>query len=183
MLNLKHLLSFAFLFAGIHRAFKRTMPWRIKQKLAVVLTVFSVIAAMPSATAQSAKTDAPTVVFNSAVVEVGGKKLTVEFADNWDSRAQGLMGRESMCADCGMLFDFEHSRRVSMWMKNTLIPLDVAFITRKGVITDIKQMQPLDLTSVPSSKRVLYALEMNQGWFEKHGVKEGDKIIIKTGKK
>ncbi|MCY7296148.1 DUF192 domain-containing protein [Alteromonas sp. a30] len=141
-----------------------------------MLLVLSTLVSSVISTSLFAQTEA--LVFKQAEVEVGGKTLEVEFADNWDLRAQGLMGRESMCDDCGMLFDFEYARRVSMWMKNTLIPLDVAFITRAGVITDIKQMKPLDLTSVPSSKKVQYALEMNQGWFGKHGVKEGDKIKI-----
>ena len=122
--------------------------------------------------------NADELVFKQAQVEVAGKKLKVEFADNWDLRAQGLMGREALCTDCGMLFDFEYSRQVSMWMKNTLIPLDVAFISSSGVIIDIRQMKPLDLTSIPSSKKVQFALEMNQGWFKQNGVKEGDKIRI-----
>lgn len=146
--------------------------------LIMLLAVLGVSSAAFSYVDEAAVQQVKRLVFNSIEVEVGGKKLKVEFANNWDLRAQGLMGRESMCADCGMLFDFEQSRRVSMWMKNTLIPLDVAFITRKGIITDIKPMQPLDLTSVPSSKRVLYALEMNQGWFAKHSVNVGDKVAI-----
>ena len=63
-------------------------------------------------------------------------------------------------------------------MQNTFLALDVAFITSDGVITDIKPMQPHDLTSVGASEAVLYALEMNQGWFAKNGIKVGDKIIF-----
>ncbi len=126
----------------------------------------------------SVQADISSFKFKQATVNVGGKNLTVEYADNFDLRAQGLQHRKSLCTDCGMLFNFGQSRKVSMWMKNTYIPLDVAFITKAGKITDIKAMQPLDMTSVPSSARVRFALEMNQGWFKRHGVKEGDTLVI-----
>ena len=122
-------------------------------------------------------------MFNKARVEVNGRQLHVELADSWDLRAQGLMFRTELCEDCGMLFEFDRTRFVSMWMKNTLIPLDVAYFEKGGKIIDIKQMQPLDLTSVPSSAPVFYALEMNKGWFAKNGVKEGDSIkVLSIGK-
>ena len=63
-------------------------------------------------------------------------------------------------------------------MKNTFVPLDLAYITVDGSIVDIKQLQPHDLNSVVSSQEVLFALEMNQGWFAKNGIKVGDKISI-----
>lgn len=114
--------------------------------------------------------------FKEARLNLAGKSLLLEFADTWELRAQGLQFRKILCPDCGMLFRFEKQRFVSMWMKNTLLPLDVAFIDKKGVIIDIKAMQPLDLTSVPSSMPVLYALEMNQGWFAENGIEEGQTI-------
>ncbi|MFT7414979.1 MAG: uncharacterized membrane protein (UPF0127 family), partial [Glaciecola sp.] len=86
--------------------------------------------------------------------------------------------RKSLCEDCGMLFQFDDERIASIWMKNTFVALDLAYITVDGRIVDIKQLKPHDLTSVKSSKQVLYALEMNQGWFAKNGVKVGDKISI-----
>jgi uncharacterized membrane protein (UPF0127 family) len=88
------------------------------------------------------------------------------------------MDREQMCESCGMLFNFKQIKRAGMWMKNTLIPLDVAFIRADGQITDIKAMQPHDLTTTGSSQRVLYAWEMNQGWFAKNAIREGDTVII-----
>jgi uncharacterized membrane protein (UPF0127 family) len=63
-------------------------------------------------------------------------------------------------------------------MKNTFIPLDLAYIDSDGVIIDIHQLKPFDLTAVPSSKPVLYALEMNLGWYAKHSIKVGDKVKI-----
>lgn len=120
--------------------------------------------------------------FKRAVLLINGQKLQVEYADTWDLRARGLMHRTELCQQCGMLFKFDRERLISMWMKNTFIPLDVAFFKQNGEIVDIKQMQPEDLTSVPSSRPVLYALEMNEGWFAANGVKEGDSIeVLETG--
>ncbi|GAC03715.1 MAG: DUF192 domain-containing protein [Paraglaciecola chathamensis] len=106
--------------------------------------------------------------------------LEVEYAHTFEQRAMGLMYRKTLCEQCGMLFKFSGSKKASMWMQNTFLALDVAFITSDGVITDIKPMQPHDLTSVGASEAVLYALEMNQGWFAKNGIKVGDKMVIKT---
>jgi uncharacterized membrane protein (UPF0127 family) len=104
--------------------------------------------------------------------------LQVEFADSFEERALGLMYRKDLCEDCGMLFQFDDERIGSIWMKNTFVPLDLAYITVDGYIVDIKQLKPHDLTSVKSSKPVLYALEMNQGWFAKNMIRVGDKISI-----
>lgn len=156
------------------------MPLSIKTLVTICcLTLFSL-----SSYAQITETvDKPEIVFKKARVYLKGKQLDVELADTWDLRAQGLMWRKELCADCGMLFEFDRTRMISMWMKNTLIPLDVAFFEKSGKIIDIKQMKPLDLTSVPSSSPVYYALEMNEGWFAKNGIKEGDKIkVLKASK-
>jgi hypothetical protein len=111
-------------------------------------------------------------------IAFANKALKVEFADSLEERALGLMYRKSLCADCGMLFQFDSERIASIWMNNTFVPLDLAYITVDGSIVDIKQLQPHDLNSVMSSQEVLFALEMNQGWFAKNGIKVGDKISI-----
>ena len=118
-------------------------------------------------------------VFPEIQVKVKQQVFALEYANTFELRAQGLMHREELCNNCGMLFNFEQSRRAGMWMKNTLIPLDVAFIRADGKITDIKAMQPHDLTSINSSERVLYAWEMNQGWFKRNNIVVGDKVSIK----
>lgn len=118
------------------------------------------------------------VEFDSVRIQINDIKLELEYAQQFEQRARGLMFRKSLCEDCGMLFRFEPEKQASMWMKNTFIPLDVAFIDRNGVITDIKPLQPQDLTSVGASKVVKYALEMNQGWFAKHDIHVGDQLIV-----
>lgn len=118
-------------------------------------------------------------LFGRVQVSVADKQLELELAQSFAARARGLMHRESLCADCGMLFEYTEPRVVSMWMKNTLIPLDVAFVDKQGRILVIKQMQPHDLTPVDSERLASYAWEMNQGWFAKHGVKAGDRVVFK----
>ena len=123
---------------------------------------------------------AQTNQFNQAKITINNIELLVEYADTKVLRQQGLMHRESMCEQCGMLFKYDRVRQASMWMKNTFIALDIAFIKGDGTIAEIKQLMPQDLTSVKSSNSVLYALEMNQGWFKKNKVQAGDKVEFIT---
>jgi len=115
---------------------------------------------------------------SKVVVSFSNKTIVVEFADSAQERALGLMYRRSMCTDCGMLFEFDNKKIGSIWMKNTYIPLDLAYIDSDGTIIDIFQLAPFDLTPVMSSQPVLYALEMNVGWFAKHDIKPGHVIEI-----
>lgn len=104
------------------------------------------------------------------------KAIRVEYADTPQERQLGLMYRRKLCDDCGMLFKFDSTRTGSIWMKNTFVPLDLAYIKQDGTIVDIFQLTPHDLTPVESTSKVLYALEMNQGWFAQHDIRTGDKI-------
>jgi uncharacterized membrane protein (UPF0127 family) len=117
-------------------------------------------------------------VFPQIQVKVKQQSYPLEYANTFVLRAQGLMYRKVMCDSCGMLFNFKQSKHAAMWMKNTLIPLDVAFIRADGKITDIKALQPHDLTSIGSSEPVLFAWEMNQGWFAKNQITVGDSVVI-----
>ncbi len=109
-------------------------------------------------------------------LRIGDKELRVEYADTQNERALGLMYRRSLCDDCGMLFKFDQSKIGSIWMKNTFIPLDLAYINKSGEIINIFQLVPHDLTAIRSTEPVLYALEMNKGWFDKNGLKPGDVV-------
>lgn len=108
--------------------------------------------------------------------QINDIELYVEYADTFEERQLGLMFRRQICAQCGMLFKFDHPRIAGIWMKNTYIPLDLAYITQEGEIVDIQALTPHDLRSVKSPTEVLYALEMNQGWFKKNNIKVGDKV-------
>ena len=122
-------------------------------------------------------------MFPQIQVKIKQQVYTLEYANTLELRAQGLMHREEMCHSCGMLFHFNRIKRAGMWMKNTIIPLDVAFIRADGKITDIKAMQPHDLSTTGSSEQVLFAWEMNQGWFARTGIKVGDTVIIPINNK
>lgn len=115
---------------------------------------------------------------DTVTIKIGEKALNIAYADSPQERQLGLMYRKKMCDDCGMLFKFERSKIAGIWMKNTYIPLDLAYITKEGVIVDIKPLTPHDLVAVNSPEPVLYALEMNQGWFDKQNIRVGDKVDL-----
>jgi uncharacterized membrane protein (UPF0127 family) len=108
---------------------------------------------------------------------INGVPLFIETAQSDDERQRGLMFRESLPADQGMLFVFPISQIQSFWMRNTFIPLDIAFIDESGAIVDIQQMKPVDESVLYTSKApALYALEVNAGWFEKHQIQVGASV-------
>jgi uncharacterized protein len=112
-----------------------------------------------------------------AGLKISNVPLTAEIADTPQASENGLMFRESLADDRGMLFIFERPRKAQFWMRNTKIPLSIAYIDSAGSILEIKSMKPLDETVVPSSSdHVAYALEVNQGWFSRHGIAPGAKI-------
>lgn len=102
--------------------------------------------------------------------------IQAEVAQTDEQRAIGLMHRPSMPANNGMLFVFEQPQPQCFWMKNTLLPLSIAFIADDGTIVNIEEMKAQTLDSHCSAKPVRYALEMNTGWFAKKGIKPGSKL-------
>ena len=113
---------------------------------------------------------------DTVTIVVNQKPITVEIADEPHERARGLMFREEIPKNGGMLFVYKEESIRSFWMKNTYIPLSIAYVDKSGKIIHIANMNPRDETSVPSIYPAKYALEMNQGWFEKHQVTVGMKI-------
>jgi len=109
-------------------------------------------------------------------LRVADQTLTVEIAATPQAMARGLMHREHMPEAHGMLFIWPGDQVVAMWMKNTLIPLSVAFIDRDFRILNIADMEPRSLRTHPSHGPARYALEVNQGWFGRHGVEAGTRI-------
>jgi uncharacterized membrane protein (UPF0127 family) len=103
--------------------------------------------------------------------------IQAEVANTTATRSQGLMQRKAMAEGAGMLFVFEQSAAHCMWMKDTLIPLSVAFIDESGQIVNVADMQPLDETTHCALRPARYALEMNQGWFKKRGIVAGTAIL------
>lgn len=116
------------------------------------------------------------VTFKTSSVKVGSHPLKVEVAADDPQREQGLMYRTSLGREEGMLFIFDEPAYHAMWMKNTLIPLSVAFIDRNGVILNILDMEPQTLDSHMAAGPAVYAIETNKGWFEDKRIKAGDKV-------
>ncbi|AKJ28646.1 DUF192 domain-containing protein [Caldimonas brevitalea] len=107
---------------------------------------------------------------------VGFQVVQAQVARTPEQRATGLMHRKSLAPNEGMLFVFEQPATQCFWMKNTLIPLSIAFLDDKGAVVNIADMQPQSLDSHCSKQPVRYALEVNQGWFAKRGVKPGFQV-------
>ena len=108
----------------------------------------------------------------------GAHSFAVEIVDTPEMRAQGLMYREELAPDAGMLFDFKESRPVSFWMRNTLNPLDMIFITEEGLVANVHaQARPHDPTSIPSDGPVMFVLEIPGGRAAELGIAAGDRVI------
>jgi uncharacterized protein len=111
-----------------------------------------------------------------AQLRAGMHLIRAEVAAEFGSRARGLMHRKSLAPNAGMLFIFDGPAIQCMWMKNTLIPLSVAFLDEQGTIINIADMQPHSEESHCAARPSLYALEMEQGWFAKRGIRPGMKL-------
>ena len=103
-------------------------------------------------------------------------RIDAEVAADQQNRMQGLMNRRSMAANQGMLFVFTHPDRHCMWMRNTLLPLSVAFLDEQGRILNIEDMKPQTEDNHCARQPARYALEMNLGWFAQRGIKPGTKL-------
>ena len=128
----------------------------------------------------NAQPELPTVTLT--IRTSGGEEVEVrvEVADERAERQTGLMGRTELAQDAGMLFVFGWERNLSFWMRNTLIPLSIAYIAADGRIVDIQDMEPLDdePPSYASAEPAKYALEVNQGFFAERGVEVGGTVEI-----
>ena len=109
-------------------------------------------------------------------LSAGMHLIRAEVADSMGTRMEGLMHRKSMPEGAGMVFVFDELAPHCMWMKNTLIPLSVAFIDAQGAIINIADMQPHSEQSHCAARPARYALEMNKGWFAQRGIKPGAKL-------
>jgi uncharacterized membrane protein (UPF0127 family) len=112
------------------------------------------------------------------VINTHGGAVTVaaEFAMTDSERAKGLMWRTAANDGEGMLFVYDRDMQMSFWMKNTLIPLSIAFISSRGEILEMRDMEPQDTRAVRSERSCRYALEVPQGWFSRAGIRTGDTV-------
>jgi uncharacterized protein len=108
-----------------------------------------------------------------STLDVGGTSVSAEIVSDEAGRERGLMFRDALGTDAGMLFVYPDDRVRNFWMKDTRIPLSIAFADRKGRIVSIADMQPFDTRPTSSLVPARYALEMTQGWFAAHGIERG----------
>lgn len=142
-----------------------------KTLLAPVLAALALIAAAPARAQTEAQPKLETIT-----LQAGMHNIRAELARTPQQTQTGMMFRKEMAAHEGMLFVFDAPARRCFWMKNTLLPLSIAYIADDGRIVDVIDMQPLSEASHCSSQPVRFALEMNQGWFDKRGIKPGFKL-------
>lgn len=112
----------------------------------------------------------------TTTITLGDTSLVVEIANTRESRAKGLMKRDSMPEDRGMIFVYPEADVRGFWMKDTRIPLSIAYVDAKGVIKRIADMKPYVTDRVSSLYPAQYAVEVNKGWFQRHGVEVGDVV-------
>ncbi|MEA2710064.1 MAG: uncharacterized protein QOF78_2665 [Phycisphaerales bacterium] len=111
-------------------------------------------------------------------MQLGTKTFTLEIANDAAEREKGLMRRDSMSADHGMIFVFPGEERLGFYMRNTRIPLDIVFINANGVVVSVKQMRPYDANTTYADAPAKWAIELNQGQAAAAGVKVGDQVSI-----
>lgn len=138
-----------------------------------VLVLIGSVHAQESIHRQQAR---PQMDLPRATLRAGMYRIEAQVAQTTETRQIGLMFRQDMPEHEGMLFVFPQSAIQCFWMKNTILPLSAAFINHAGEIVNLADMQPLDETSHCSASPVAYVLEVNQGWFERHGLQAGDRI-------
>jgi uncharacterized protein len=162
---------------------KNANPVSFLWRMAVVLTVLSLTAgcgrgdAMRTTTAASAVKPA-TEFFEIAV---GGKPVRMQLAVKPREMERGLMERRDLGADDGMIFVYAGVQQMSFWMRNTPTPLDIGFFTADGVLREVYPLNPYDESPVRSvGEELKFALEVNQGWFVKNGVKPGAQLDLKA---
>jgi len=131
-----------------------------------------------SSACTSAKSKLP--IKKLIITNSDGQKIVVkaEIASTFDERKNGFMFRQTIPDGTGMLFIFEEEQILDFWMKNTPHPLSIAYIDKNGKIRDILDMTPYSLANVTSSSKVLYALEVPQGWYQKVNINVGDKLKL-----
>jgi hypothetical protein len=111
------------------------------------------------------------------VLQVGGYPITAELAVSPEEQRVGLMHRQSLDPDCGMLFCYDEPQELSFWMRDTHVPLSIAFIDDEGRIAGFENMDPREERRVVSSRPCRWALEANRGWFDDRNIGVGAKVL------
>jgi len=148
--------------------------------LAAIAMIATFISSCSAQSANSQDTDKPNAQLKTVTLKAGNAQLAAEVAATELERTRGLMFRKSLADGKGMLFVFDSDQKVAFWMKNTSLPLSVAYIGSDGTIYQILDLVPFSEEPRPADRSVRYALEVPQGWFAKVGLKPGDRFEIPT---
>ena len=144
-----------------------------------MIRLFLLIAGLPlmlSVVPAEGQVGKPNAGLPTTKLTIGTTTLTAEIAATNEHRSTGLMYRFSLAPESGMLFVFDAPRPLSFWMRNTYVPLSIAFIDSQGTILNIEDMAPKDERSTWSAGSALYALEMRKGWFGQKGIGAGARV-------
>ncbi len=157
--------------------------FEIRFLLVLSVALFAAAACDRSQQSPPQNTSAPTSKTSDAPLPtvqmtLGSRTFTLEVADNPAAQQRGLMNRDSMPADHGMIFVFPREDTRNFWMKDTRIPLDIVYLSRTGKVVTIAQMKPLDESSVSSVYPAKYAIELNVGTARELGLRAGDLLHI-----
>jgi len=145
------------------------------RRLLLLLWLALMTGAAPAAAQLARFPTAPLTIMTAG----GARQFTVEVATTPDQLEQGLMFRTSMPADSGMIFDFHQPQMAAMWMKNTLIPLDMLFVDERGRILNIHERAvPQSLDTIPAAGPVRAVIELNGGTASRLGIKPGDRVVF-----
>ena len=127
------------------------------------------------------------ISFEKKDILIKKKKILVEIADSYDKRSKGLMNRSSLNKNSGMLFVYSSEQNLKFWMKNTKIPLSIAFFNKEKQLLEVIKMplpkDPNNLIIYQNSSPAKYALEMKLGWFQKNNISIGDKFKFSEDRK
>jgi uncharacterized membrane protein (UPF0127 family) len=153
----------------------------LRSRILVIAALLAISAAALSCSAQQApgaETDKPNPTLKIVTLVSGQTQVAVEVAATETERNRGLMFRKTLADGKGMLFVFDTDQRVSFWMKNTSLPLSLAYLASDGTILQVLDLAPFSEEPRPSERSIRYALEVPQGWFAKVGLKPGDRFEI-----
>jgi uncharacterized protein len=143
-----------------------------------ILIAAALLVSLSSCASKKEVADSPNPKLPTATIRVGSVAVLAEVARSETERERGLMFRKGLEEGKGMIFVFDRDDQLAFWMKNTLIPLSLAYISSDGAIRQIVDLEPRSLAPVKSERSVRYALEMPRGWFERAGVRVGDTIDL-----
>lgn len=151
---------------------------RLFAALATLAMIVLLISSCSAQSANSQDTNKPNPQLKTVMLKAGDIQIKVEVAATELERTRGLMFRKSLADGKGMLFVFDSDQKVAFWMKNTSLPLSVAYIGSDGTIHQILDLVPFSEEPRSADRSVRYALEVPQGWFAKVGLKAGDRLEI-----